>query len=110
MLRRERAYWPLGSALALILLLTATGSARAGEARDTEKARRPSARQIIANVEKNKAGETWFGPHFHIKKGFGVAYSRPLQFRGRRLVLSIHGPAVKTAKKKKAGIGFEVRF
>ena len=97
----------LTAALTAALLLASGGTARAEDAQDEEQARTRRARQIISQVEKSEPEESWLRTHIHIRKRRGFEYSRPFAMGERALVFNVHGPLM---KKKRLGLGFELRF
>ncbi len=71
------------------------------------------ARQLIANLERPSPpdGDERYPPSVHIRKGRGLEYRRAFRTERKKLFLfAVHGPVLKTTKKKKYGLGFEIRF
>lgn len=110
-MRRATRSQPLRATLTAILtmalLLALGGTARAEDATDEEELRTKRAREIITQVEKPEPQESWLRTNIHIRKKRGFEYSRPLAMGKREVLFSIHGPLM---KKKRLGLGFEVRF
>jgi hypothetical protein len=106
-MRRATRSQPLGAILTVILLLALGGTARADDAKDEQESRTQRAREIITQVEKSDSEASWLRTHFRIRKKRGIEYRYPLTMGQREAVFSIYGPLV---KKKRFGLGFELRF
>lgn len=106
-MRRATRSQPLAALLTFALLIALGGTARADDAKDEEEPRTQRAREIISQVEKSDSESSWLRAHFRIRKKRGIEYCLPLTMGKREAVFSVYGPLV---KKKRFGLGFELRF
>ena len=110
-MRRAARSQPLGATFTAILttalLITWGGAARAEDSTEEEESRTQRARQIITQVEESDAKASWLRTHIHIRKKRGLEYSRPLAIGKHEVLFNVHGPLM---KKKRLGLGFELRF
>ncbi len=106
-MRRARRSQALGALLTVALVLALGSTARADDAKEEEEPRTQRAREIIAEVEKSDSEASWVRTHIRIRKKRGIEYRRPLTMGQRDLVFSVYGPLI---KKKRLGLGFELRF
>lgn len=107
MMRIATALSPLRTILGVALLLFLCSTARAEDPTAKDEPRRQRAAEIISQVEKPGSRQSWFATHLGVRKGAGVEYRHQLSVGRRDLVFSVYGPAI---KKKRLGLGFEVRF
>ena len=104
---KRKLLLPLRSVLTLALLSTPMlgSAAKADEELEIRNLKR--ARAIMFPANETRSTVNWLTSKIHIKKKAGLAYTRPLNFGQRDMVLSVQGPVI---RKGRYGLGFEVRF
>ena len=105
MMRHATVLTPFRAILSVVLLLFLCSNARADEPTAKDEPRR--AAEIIAHIEKPKPQQSWLEMHLGVRKGAGIEYRHKLSVGRRDLIFSVYGPAM---KKKRLGLGFEIRF
>ena len=98
--------------LATTLGVMASGMAFASD-EDANPPRRIG-REIVLNLEKpiRPTAPNWLGGRVTLRKGAGVEYFRNVNMGRKNYKLSVYGPATQRAgkKKKRIGVGIELRF